>query len=124
MKAHELSQELAAKAGVKYYKKAAWAQMSIAAANVIQALAVVCIVFLLASCSMVPMKRPAVVAPVVAPVVVEKSGRIDARSVIEAASESGCELGIFMYSEGKKESKVMIQCDMGMPVPPALRKGF
>ena len=76
---------------------------------------------ILSGCAMNPMKRP---APVVEPVVVETSGRIDAKSVIDAANEAGCEMAVLLYSEGKKTSKIMVQCALGQPLPPAVRKGF
>lgn len=43
--------------------------------------------------------------------------RIDAPRVIDAADAAGCDLGVVMYSEGKRESKIGIYCDGGMKMP-------
>ncbi len=65
--------------------------------------------------------NPKPVTPVVAPVEAKMVGsRIDARELIEAASDAGCDPSLIMYSEGKRESKIGVYCTKGLPVP----KGF
>lgn len=107
--------------GRAYYKKAAVAQISIGIGAIIQAIAVVAIAFILASCSMVPQRgdteRSAVHQRVQAVPEPAERARIDAGEVIKAADESGCDLGAVVYSEGKRESKIGVYCQGQLPVP-------
>jgi len=44
--------------------------------------------------------------------------RINPKSVIDAADAAGCDVGVILYSEGKRDSKLGIYCQGGMPTTP------
>ncbi len=100
--------------GTKYYKRAFFAQAAIGIGSLVQAVAVVVIAIALSGCAgMMPKSTPSVSrTPVVT------GARIDADAIIKSADEADCEMALLMYSEGKKASKLMIQCNVtGIPVP-------
>lgn len=107
--------------GTKYYKRAFFAQAAIGIGSLVQAVAVVVIAIALSGCAgMMPKSTPkASRTPVVA-----TEGRIDAPGIIKAADDADCDMAMMAYSEGKKESKLMIQCSGGLQFPPRQPKGF
>lgn len=51
------------------------------------------------------------------------AARINPKSVIDAADSAGCDVGVILYSEGKRDSKLALYCQGGMPIP-APQGGF
>ena len=43
--------------------------------------------------------------------------RINPKGVIDAADAAGCDLSVLLYSEGKRDSKLALYCQGGLPIP-------